>query len=137
VCIDDASRVSYAEVLADEKGITCTAFLERAAAWLRERGIVIQRVMTDNGSGYRSKAFRRLLRCLGARHIFTRPYTPRTNGKAERFIQTCKREWATSVPTVALMHAPPPSPPSSAATTATAPTGASAGSPPNVVSLNS
>jgi transposase InsO family protein len=94
VCVDDASRVSYAEVLADEKGVTCTAFLERAAAWFGLRGVVIERVMTDNGPGYLSKAFRRLLRRLGARHIRTRPYTPRTNGKAERFIQTCKREWA-------------------------------------------
>jgi transposase InsO family protein len=94
VCVDDASRVSYAEVLADEKGVTCTAFLERAAAWFGQRGVAIERVMTDNGSGYVSKVFRHLLRRLGARHIRTRPYTPRTNGKAERFIQTCKREWA-------------------------------------------
>jgi transposase InsO family protein len=94
VCIDDASRVSYAEVLPNERGVTCTAFLERAAAWFKARGVVIERVMTDNGSGYVSKVFRRLLRRLGARHIRTRPYTPRTNGKAERFIQTCKREWA-------------------------------------------
>ena len=94
VCIDDASRVSYAEVLADEKGVTCTAFLQRAVAWFNERGVVIERVMTDNGPGYLSQVFRGLLRRLGARHIRTRPYTPRTNGKAERFIQTCKREWA-------------------------------------------
>jgi transposase InsO family protein len=94
VCIDDASRVSYAEVLPDEKGVTCTAFLERAAAWFAQRGVVIERVMTDNGSGYLSKIFRRLLQRLDARHIRTRPYTPRTNGKAERFIQTCKRDWA-------------------------------------------
>jgi len=94
VCIDDASRVSYAEVLPDEKGVTCTAFLERAAAWFGQRGVVIERVMTDNGSGYLSKVFRRLLQRLDARHIRTRPYTPRTNGKAERFIQTCKRDWA-------------------------------------------
>jgi transposase InsO family protein len=94
VCIDDASRVSYAEVLADEKGVTCTAFLERAAAWFGQRGVAIERVMTDNGSGYLSKVFRHFLHRLGARHIRTRPYTPRTNGKAERFIQTCKREWA-------------------------------------------
>jgi transposase InsO family protein len=94
VCVDDASRVSYAEVLADEKGVTCTAFLERAATWFGQRGVVIERVMTDNGPGYLSKVFRRLLRRLRARHIRTRPYTPRTNGKAERFIQTCKREWA-------------------------------------------
>jgi transposase InsO family protein len=94
VCIDDASRVSYAEVLPDEKGLTCAAFLQRAATWLAAHGIAIERVMTDNGSGYVSKAFRRVIDRLGARHIRTRPYTPRTNGKAERFIQTCKREWA-------------------------------------------
>ena len=98
VCIDDASRVSYAEVLPDEKGVTCTAFLERAAAWLKARGVVIERVMTDNGSGYVSKVFRRLVGRLGARHIRTRPYTPKTNGKAERFIQTCKRDWAYARP---------------------------------------
>ena len=98
VCIDDASRVSYAEVLPDEKGVTCTGFLERAAAWFQARGVVVQRVMTDNGSGYLSKAFRHAIDRLGARHIRTRPYTPRTNGKAERFIQTCKREWAYARP---------------------------------------
>lgn len=98
VCIDDASRVAYAEVLPNEKGVTCTEFLRRAAAWFAEGGVGIERVMTDNGSGYRSHAFRTLLRALGARHIRTRPYTPRTNGKAERFIQTCKREWAYARP---------------------------------------
>jgi transposase InsO family protein len=98
VCIDDASRVSYAEVLIDEKGVTCAGFLERAATWFQARGVVVQRVMTDNGSGYLSKAFRRAVERLGARHIRTRPYTPRTNGKAERFIQTCKREWAYARP---------------------------------------
>lgn len=94
VCIDDASRVSYAEVLPNERGVTCAAFLERAAAWFRRCGVRVERVMTDNGPGYISKLFRASIRRLGARHIRTRPYTPRTNGKAERFIQTCKREWA-------------------------------------------
>ena len=94
VCIDDASRVAYAEVLPDERGVTCAAFLERAVAWLTARGLVIERVMTDNGSGYISKVFRGAVERLGARHIRIRPYTPRTNGKAERFIQTCKRDWA-------------------------------------------
>lgn len=94
VCVDDASRVSYAEVLPDERGVTCAAFLERAVAWLVERGVLVEQVMTDNGSGYVSKIFRSAIRRLGARHLRTRPYTPRTNGKAERFIQTCKREWA-------------------------------------------
>lgn len=94
VCIDDASRVAYAEVLANEQGVTCAAFLERAVAWFLERGVIVERVMTDNGSGYISKVFRKAIRRIDARHIRTRPYTPRTNGKAERFIQTCKREWA-------------------------------------------
>lgn len=94
VCIDDASRVAYAEVLPDERGVTCAAFLERAVAWLTARGITIEHVMTDNGSGYISKVFRGAVERLGARHIRIRPYTPRTNGKAERFIQTCKRQWA-------------------------------------------
>lgn len=98
VCIDDASRVAYAEVLPDEKGLTCTAFLRRAVAWFEARGIRVERVMTDNGSGYLSKVFSALIRTMGARHIRTRPYTPRTNGKAERFIQTCKREWAYARP---------------------------------------
>lgn len=94
VCVDDASRVAYVEVLDDETGTTCCGFLRRAVAWFHSQGITIKRVMTDNGSGYRSFAFRDVLRELGARHIFTKPYTPRTNGKAERFIQTLLREWA-------------------------------------------
>ena len=98
VCIDDASRVSYAEVLSNERGVTCAAFLERAAAWFRRCGVVVEGVMTDNGSGYVSKVFAAALRRIGARHLRTRPYTPRTNGKAERFIQTCKREWAYARP---------------------------------------
>lgn len=98
VCVDDATRVAYSEMLPDEKGVTCAGFLERAAAWFGRRGIVIERVMTDNGPGYRSRDFRRVCEALDARHIFTRPYTPRTNGKAERFIQTCKKEWAYARP---------------------------------------
>ena len=98
VCIDDASRVSYAEVLPNERGVTCAAFLERAATWLRRCGVAVEGVMTDNGSGYVSKVFAATIEHLGARHLRTRPYTPRTNGKAERFIQTCKREWAYARP---------------------------------------
>lgn len=98
VCVDDASRVSYAETLPNERGETCAAFLQRAADWFAARGIRFQRVMTDNGSGYRSRLFRRVIDALEARHLRTRPYTPRTNGKAERFIQTCKREWAYARP---------------------------------------
>ena len=98
VCVDDATRVAYGEVLPDERKESCAGFLARAAAWFEARGVKMQRVMTDNGSGYRSKLFRRVVQSRGARHIFTRPYTPRTNGKAERFIQTCKRDWAYARP---------------------------------------
>jgi transposase InsO family protein len=92
VCIDDCTRLAYVEVLGDEKGVTAAAFLNRALAWYAERGIKVRRVMTDNGSCYVSKIFAGACRRL--RHIRTRAYTPRTNGKAERFIQTLLREWA-------------------------------------------
>jgi len=98
VCVDDASRVAYAEVLPDEKGRTCADFLLRAAAWFGQRSVQFERVMTDNGSGYVSHVFQRAIEHLRAKHIRTRPYTPKTNGKAERFIQTCKREWAYAEP---------------------------------------
>ena len=94
VCIDDYSRLAYVEVLPNERAESSIAFLYRAAAWLRSQGITVERVMTDNGSGYVSKSFRAAVAELRARHIRTRPYTPRTNGKAERFIQTLLREWA-------------------------------------------
>ena len=94
VCVDDASRLAYTEVLPSEGQHDTTAFLERALAWLARHGVVVQRIMTDNGSAYRSKLFAKALQAAGARHVRTRPYTPRTNGKAERFIQTSLREWA-------------------------------------------
>ena len=94
VCIDDASRVAFSRILPDEKKESATAFLEAALAYYRGLGVEVARVMTDNGSCYRSKAFRDACRDLGLRHIRTRPYTPKTNGKAERFIQTALREWA-------------------------------------------
>jgi transposase InsO family protein len=94
VCVDDASRLAYTEILPSERKEDTTAFLERALAWLGRHGVAVQRVMTDNGSAYRSKLFRQALLKAGARHVRTRPYTPRTNGKAERFIQTSLREWA-------------------------------------------
>lgn len=94
VAVDDATRLAYVEVLGDERRDTTTAFLLRALRWFRGHGIRVERVMTDNGSAYRSRRFARALRFLAIRHIFTRPYTPRTNGKAERFIQTLMREWA-------------------------------------------
>ena len=94
VCVDDFSRLAYVEVLGDEKGITTAAFLRRATAWLKGQGVTVERVMTDNGSGYVSKDFAAAIAEIRVRHIRTRPYTPRTNGKAERFIQTMLREWA-------------------------------------------
>ena len=94
VAIDDASRLAYTELLADEKKESACAFLDRALAFFNAHGVTVERVMSDNGSAYRSHAFRHLLAGAGLRHIRTRPYTPRTNGKAERFIQTSLREWA-------------------------------------------
>jgi transposase InsO family protein len=94
VCIDDASRIAFSRILPDERKQSATAFLEAAIAYYRRLGVEVARVMTDNGSCYRSKAFRDACRDLGVRHIRTRPYTPKTNGKAERFIQTALREWA-------------------------------------------
>ncbi len=94
MCVDDATRVAYAELLPDEKAASAAAFLKRAGAWFRAQDVFVQCVMTDHGGCYVSHAFRRALKTLHVRHIRTRPYTPQTNGKAERFIQTAKREWA-------------------------------------------
>ena len=96
VCIDDHSRLAYAEVLPNERKETTTAFLSRALDHFQALGISVARIMTDNGSAYRSYLIADLCRSRRMRHIFTRPYTPRTNGKAERFIQTALREWAYS-----------------------------------------
>jgi transposase InsO family protein len=98
VAIDDASRLAYTEVLADEKQETTCAFTARAITWFERHGVTIARLMSDNGSAYRSRAFSKLLTAHGIRHIRTRPYTPQTNGKAERFIQTSLREWAYAAP---------------------------------------
>jgi transposase InsO family protein len=94
VCVDDCTRLAYVEVLDDERKETVTAFLQRAVAWFGAHGVIIERLMTDNGSGYRSKLHRRACEALGIRHLFTRPYRPRTNGKAERFIRTLLAGWA-------------------------------------------
>ncbi|HSP17048.1 MAG TPA: IS481 family transposase [Thermoanaerobaculia bacterium] len=98
VCIDDHSRLSYVEILADEQIPSAVGFLTRAIAWFGAQGIAVERVMSDNGSAYRSKLFAATCRSIGVRHIRTRPYTPRTNGKAERLIQTLLREWAYRFP---------------------------------------
>jgi transposase InsO family protein len=94
VCVDDASRLAYTEILPDEKKESATGFLIRALCWFERHGIAVARVMTDNGSAYRSGLFRETCAAAEARHVRTRPYTPRTNGKAERFIQSSLREWA-------------------------------------------
>ena len=96
VAVDDASRLAYVEVLPDEKRQSVTGFLVCALRWFRRQGIRVERVMTDNGSGYVSRLFGKACRRLRLRHIRTRPYTPKTNGKAERFSQT--REWAYALP---------------------------------------
>jgi len=94
VAIDDASRIAFARVMANEKKRSATAFLRAALSYYQSLGIKVQRVMTDNGSCYKSFAFRRACKRFNLKHIRTKPYTPKTNGKAERFIQTALREWA-------------------------------------------
>jgi transposase InsO family protein len=94
VCVDDATRLAYVEVLDDEKGHTVAGFLRRAVAHYARYGITVERVMTDNGSGYRSILHAIACRALGLHHLLTRPYRPRTNGKAERFIRTMLGGWA-------------------------------------------
>jgi len=94
VAVDDHTRLAYAEVLSSERQKDAVAFLRRMVAWYREQGVVVEAVLTDNGTAYRSHRWREACAVLGLRHLRTRPYTPRTNGKAERFIQTLQRQWA-------------------------------------------
>ena len=94
VAIDDHSRIAFAKVMPSEKKPSAIAFLKEAVAYFDSLGVKVERVMTDNGSCYRSFAFRRACKRLEIKHIRTKPYTPKTNGKAERFIQTSLREWA-------------------------------------------
>jgi transposase InsO family protein len=94
VAIDDCTRLAYAEVLPDEKATTVIAFLRRAVAFFRRHGITVERLLTDNGSAYRSALHAIACRTLGIRHLRTRPYRPQTNGKAERFIRTMLAGWA-------------------------------------------
>jgi transposase InsO family protein len=98
VAVDDASRLAYTELLPDERKESAVAFTTRAIDWFAHHGVTVERIMTDNGSAYRSHAFRDLLCQRAVKHKRTRPYTPRTNGKAERFIQTSLREWAYAQP---------------------------------------
>ena len=97
VAIDDATRLAYVEVLPDEKQATTVGFLLRAVAWFDGQGISCKRVLSDNGSAYRSRPWREACSVLGLTPKRTRPYTPRTNGKAERFIKTLLAEWAYSM----------------------------------------
>ncbi len=94
VAVDDATRLAYVEVLPDEKKATTVGFLARAVGWFSEQGITCQRILSDNGSAYRSGEWRKACKALDLKPIRTRPYTPRTNGKAERFIRTLLEEWA-------------------------------------------
>lgn len=94
VCVDDHSRLAYVEILPDEREPSVLTFFERMLAWYQRHGIPVKRVLTDNGPAYRAKSLRALLHGRRIRHIFTKPYRPRTNGKAERFIQSALREWA-------------------------------------------
>ena len=98
VAIDDASRLAFTAILPDEKKESATAFLKQALAWFGAHGVTAQRIMTDNGSAYKSRLFADAIAAHGLRHKRTRPYTPKTNGKAERFIQTSIREWAYASP---------------------------------------
>jgi len=98
VAVDDASRLAYTELLPDERKESAVAFTTRAIEWFAGYGANVERIMSDNGSAYKSFAFRDLLAARGIKHKRTRPYTPRTNGKAERFIQTSLREWAYAQP---------------------------------------
>jgi transposase InsO family protein len=94
VCIDDASRVAFTQILPDQKKESAIAFLRSAVAYYASLGVTVLRVMTDNGSCYRARDFAKACRDLGLKHVRTKPFTPKTNGKAERFIQTALREWA-------------------------------------------
>jgi transposase InsO family protein len=94
VCIDDASRIACSQVMPNEKKESAIAALTTAVAYYKSLGVTVTRVMTDNGACYKSHAFRDTCAALGLKHIRTKPYTPKTNGKAERFIQTALREWA-------------------------------------------
>jgi len=94
VCVDDATRLAYVEVLPDEKTKTVVGFLRRAVGFYRSHGVAVEGLMTDNGPAYRSAAHGLACRAMGIKHIRTQPYRPQTNGKAERFIRTMLREWA-------------------------------------------
>jgi transposase InsO family protein len=94
VCVDDATRLAYVEVLPDERATTTVEFFERALTWFATRGVTVRQVLSDNGSPYVSRPWATWCSTHHIEHLRTRPYRPRTNAKAERFIQTMLREWA-------------------------------------------
>ncbi len=98
VAIDDRARIGFTELYADERKPSAVQFLKNTVAYFASLGVRVRRILTDNGSAFRSQAFARACRRLGLRHSFTRPYRPQTNGKAERFIQSALREWAYGIP---------------------------------------
>lgn len=98
VCVDDASRIAYTQIMPDEKAVSAIAFLKACVAYYKSLGIKVTRVMSDNGSCYKAKDFAKACKRLNLKHIRTKPYTPKTNGKAERFIQTALTEWAYARP---------------------------------------
>ncbi len=107
VCIDDASRLAFSRVLKDERKESAIAFLEAAVDYYASLGVKVERVMTDNGSCYLSRAFGKACKRLGLRHIRTKPYTPKTNGKAERFIRQAYANGPMPEPTTPQTNAPP------------------------------
>lgn len=98
VAIDDATRLTYAEVVSADDAPACAAFLQRTLAWFRRRGVTVRRLLTDNAMAYKAHAVRAICQRWSVRHRYTRPYRPQTNGKAERLIQTLLREWAYRTP---------------------------------------
>ena len=98
VAVDDHARLGYSEMKADERGVSASDFLRRCVHYFAKLGVTVRRVLTDNGSAFRSKDFAAACRQFDVRHVFTRPYRPQTNGKAERFIQSALREWAYGIP---------------------------------------
>jgi transposase InsO family protein len=98
VGVDDHARLGFTQIHRRERGYNAAAFLRAAVAYFASLGVTVKRVLTDNGSAFRSKRFRNACRRLGIRHSFTRAYRPQTNGKAERFIQSALREWAYGIP---------------------------------------
>jgi transposase InsO family protein len=129
IAIDDCTRLAYAEVLENEKAPTVVACLKRAVAFYTQPSITVERLLTDNGSGYRCALHALARRALGIRHLGTRFYRPRTSGKAERFIRTSSPAGPTARSTATAANAPPPLTDGSGATTTTENTQPSATSP--------